>query len=114
MEPELNPLIDALRAQGAMPVRLRWYEMSRPGGVVAPPSDGDPVFRQTGVKTWSDGSPWVGNIATSFPYLDTPATRSLGLEPHHIGTRELHGRTAARDRRTLCRRGLAARLPCAR
>ncbi|MGV2900403.1 amidohydrolase family protein, partial [Microbacterium sp. AGC62] len=31
--PELNPLIDALRAQGAMPVRLRWYEMSRPRGV---------------------------------------------------------------------------------
>lgn len=83
--PELNPLIDALRAQGAMPVRLRWYEMSRPGGVAAPRSDDDPVFRQAGVKTWSDGSPWVGNIATSFPYLDTPATRALGLEPHHIG-----------------------------
>lgn len=43
------------------------------------------MFRQTGVKTWSDGSPWIGNIATSFPYLDTQATRDLGLEPHHIG-----------------------------
>jgi predicted amidohydrolase YtcJ len=43
------------------------------------------MFRQTGVKTWSDGSPWIGNIATSFPYLDTRATRDLGLEPHHIG-----------------------------
>ena len=82
---DLNPLIDALRAQGAMPVRLRWYEMSRPGGVPAPRGTDDAVFRQTGVKTWSDGSPWVGNIATSFPYLDTPATRDLGLEPHHIG-----------------------------
>lgn len=82
---ELNPLIDALRAQGAMPVRLRWYEMSRPGGAPAPRGEEDAVFRQTGVKTWSDGSPWVGNIATSFPYLDTPATRDLGLEPHHIG-----------------------------
>lgn len=83
--PDLNPLIDALRAQGAMPVRLRWYEMSRPGGTAALRHGDDPMFRQTGVKTWSDGSPWVGNIATSFPYLDTPATRDLGLEPHHIG-----------------------------
>lgn len=83
--PGLNPLVDALRAQGAMPVRLRWYEMSRPGGAPSVPGDDDPLFRQTGVKTWSDGSPWVGNIATSFPYLDTPATRGLGLEPHHIG-----------------------------
>lgn len=83
--PEMNPLIAALRAKDVLPVRLRWYEMSRPGGVAAPASDGDPVFRQTGVKTWSDGSPWIGNIATSFPYLDTEATRDLGLEPHHIG-----------------------------
>lgn len=82
---ELNPLIAALRSQGQLPVRLRWYEMSRPGGVAAPRGDADPVFRQTGVKTWSDGSPWIGNIATSFPYLDTQATRDLGLEPHHIG-----------------------------
>ncbi len=32
-----------------------------------------------GIKIWSDGSPWVGNAATSFPYLDTDVTRSLGL-----------------------------------
>jgi predicted amidohydrolase YtcJ len=83
--PELNPLIAAYRAKGVLPVRLRWYEMSRPGGIAAPPADGDAMFRQTGVKTWSDGSPWIGNIATSFPYLDTDATRSLGLEPHHVG-----------------------------
>ena len=82
---ELNPLIAALRSQGQMPVRLRWYEMSRPGGAAAPHGGGDPLFRQTGVKTWSDGSPWIGNIATSFPYLDTQATRDLGLEPHHVG-----------------------------
>lgn len=82
----LDPVIAALCAQGTMPVRLRWYEMSRPGGVVADHRpDTDPLFRQVGVKTWSDGSPWIGNIATSFPYLDTPATRDLGLEPHHRG-----------------------------
>lgn len=83
--PDLTPLVGALHAQGALPVRLRWYEMSRPGGAAAPRGGDDPMFRQTGVKTWSDGSPWIGNIATSFPYLDTQATRDLGLEPRHIG-----------------------------
>ncbi|MDR2322582.1 MAG: amidohydrolase [Microbacterium sp.] len=106
--PALNPVVDALRAAGRMPLRLRWYEMSRPGGTPAArpsnasdPVDGaadaeDGIVRQIGVKTWTDGSPWVGNIATSFPYLDTAATRSLGLEPHHRGSsnytaEELHG-----------------------
>lgn len=84
--PDLNPLVQALHAQGQLPVRLRWYEMSRPGGTAAPRGDDDPMLRQTGVKTWSDGSPWIGNIATSFPYLDTDATRGLGLEPRHVGT----------------------------
>ena len=83
--PELTPVIRALQAQDRMPVRLRWYEMSRPGGVPAARGDTDAVIRQVGVKTWSDGSPWIGNIATTFPYLDTPATRELGLEPHHLG-----------------------------
>ncbi|KDA05145.1 amidohydrolase [Microbacterium sp. CH12i] len=83
---DLNPLVEALYAKGQLPVRLRWYEMSRPGGTASPRGNGDELFRQVGVKTWSDGSPWIGNIATSFPYLDTEATRALGLEPHHIGT----------------------------
>ncbi|MFD6700498.1 MULTISPECIES: amidohydrolase [unclassified Microbacterium] len=88
--PALNPAVDALRAAGRMPLRLRWYEMSRPGGSPAAhpagvPGAEDHVIRQVGVKTWTDGSPWIGNIATSFPYLDTSATRELGLEPGHRG-----------------------------
>lgn len=83
--PALNPVLDALRAADRMPLRLRWYEMSRPGGEPLPRGTGDEISRQVGVKTWSDGSPWIGNIATSFPYLDTPATRALGLEPGHRG-----------------------------
>ncbi|MBS1906849.1 MAG: amidohydrolase [Actinobacteria bacterium] len=88
--PALTGAVDALRAAGRMPLRLRWYEMSRPGGAVTarPVTAGgaeDHVMRQIGVKTWTDGSPWIGNIATSFPYLDTPATRALGLEPGHRG-----------------------------
>ena len=91
-QPELNPLVSALHTAGDLPVRLRWYDMSRPNGIVQDravtadrSSEIAPWFRQVGVKTWSDGSPWIGNIATSFPYLDTEATRSLGLEPGHVG-----------------------------
>lgn len=83
--PDLTPMVTALRTKGALPVRLRWYEMSRPGGSVTPWGADDTLCKQIGVKTWSDGSPWIGNIATSFPYLDTEATRNLGLEPNHVG-----------------------------
>ncbi len=83
----LNPLVAALReTPDGLPVRLRAYEMSRPGGSASVArANGDAWFRQIGVKTWSDGSPWIGNIATSFPYLDTAQTRALGLAPGHRG-----------------------------
>ncbi len=83
---ELDRLGTALAAAGSLPVRLRGYEMSKPGARASVPlRNGDAWYRQTGIKIWSDGSPWVGNIATSFPYLDTAATRALGFEPGHIG-----------------------------
>lgn len=83
---ELGPLFDGLHAAGRLPVRVRGYEMSSPGAQATRPRDnGDARVRQTGIKVWSDGSPCVGNIATSFPYLDTEATRAIGLEPGHIG-----------------------------
>ena len=84
-DPALGVAITGLREAGRLPVRLRWYEMSRPGGTPGARGTGDEMVRQVGVKTWSDGSPWIGNIASSFPYLDTAATRALGLEAGHIG-----------------------------
>lgn len=83
----LDPVVRSLEADGSLPLRLRTYERSYPGGSPSVPrSNGDAWLRQVGVKTWSDGSPWVGNIATSFPYLDTPATRAMGLAPGHHGS----------------------------
>ena len=80
------PALAAAREAGALTVRLRLYEMSTPTrSSTASPGDGDALVRQIGIKLWADGSPWVGNIATSFPYLDTPATRAMGLEPGHRG-----------------------------
>lgn len=81
-----GPAIEAARAQGAVTARLRLYEMSdATRRSAAHPGDGDELVRRVGIKLWADGSPWVGNIATSFPYLDTAATRALGLEPGHRG-----------------------------
>ncbi|GGF40159.1 amidohydrolase [Subtercola lobariae] len=78
--------LDAVRAEHSLTARLRLYEMSAPGARASVPVGyGDDVVRQIGVKTWADGSPWIGNIATSFAYLDTPATRAMGLEPGHRG-----------------------------
>ncbi len=81
--------IDAARAPGGsgLSARLRLYEMSGPGKTASvAPDNGDALVRQVGIKTWADGSPWVGNILISFPYLDTEGTRSIGVEPGSHGS----------------------------
>lgn len=73
-------LLDPRRNFDKLTVRLRLYtpvEDPPPRGAL--PGEGDDMIREVGVKIWVDGSPWVGNIAVSFPYLDTELTRSMGL-----------------------------------
>jgi predicted amidohydrolase YtcJ len=83
-DPALRPLVDGLRGQ--LTVRLRTYEMSNPQmSTTATPGEGDDVVRQVGIKIWVDGSPWIGNIDLSFPYLDTAATRTIGVAPGSCG-----------------------------
>ncbi|MCV7110356.1 amidohydrolase family protein, partial [Mycolicibacterium setense] len=67
-------------------VRLRTYEISNAQlSTEASPGDGDDMLRQVGIKIWVDGSPWIGNIDLSFPYLDTAATRTIGVTPGSCG-----------------------------
>ena len=47
--------------------------------------NGDDTVRQVGIKIRVDGSPWIGNIDLSFPYLDTAATRVIGVVPGSCG-----------------------------
>ncbi|WP_343710155.1 amidohydrolase [Mycobacterium sp.] len=76
-DPSFGPLLDRLHDE--LTVRLRTYEMSNPQmSSAATPGQGDDLVRQVGIKIWVDGSPWIGNIALSFPYLDTAATRTIG------------------------------------
>ncbi|MGA9490991.1 MAG: amidohydrolase [Mycobacterium sp.] len=83
-DPNFRPLVEHLRGQ--LSVRLRTYEVSNAQlSTTAAPGDGDDMLRQVGIKCWVDGSPWVGNIALSFPYLDTAATRAIGVTPGSCG-----------------------------
>ena len=83
-DPAFLPLIEQLHDE--LTVRLRTYEVSNPKmSTAATPGQGDDMLRQVGIKIWVDGSPWVGNIALSFPYLDTAATRAIGVTPGSCG-----------------------------
>jgi predicted amidohydrolase YtcJ len=59
------------------PLRLALYHMSIDptcGEKVTTPIAKELLWKQ-GIKLWADGSPWVGTIAASFPYLDNATTR---------------------------------------
>ncbi|OBI86532.1 amidohydrolase [Mycobacterium sp. 1245805.9] len=83
-DPNFGPLVAQLHDR--LTVRLRTYEVSNPQmATAATPGQGDDMLRQVGIKIWVDGSPWIGNIALSFPYLDTEATRTIGIPPGSCG-----------------------------
>lgn len=83
-DPVFRPVVEALRDE--LTVRLRVYEISTERmSTDATPDNGDDMFRQVGIKIWVDGSPWIGNIDLSFPYLDTDATRTIGVAPGSCG-----------------------------
>ncbi|MED5815162.1 amidohydrolase [Mycolicibacterium sp. 050232] len=83
-DPMFRPLLAQMHDQ--LTVRLRTYEMSTAAlHTDASPSEGDDMVRQVGIKIWVDGSPWIGNIDLTFPYLDTEATRTIGVVPGSCG-----------------------------
>ena len=58
------------------PVRIGLYHMSIEadcGEKITSPVPG--MLWKQGIKLWADGSPWVGTIAASFPYLDSPVVQ---------------------------------------
>jgi predicted amidohydrolase YtcJ len=83
-DPVFRPVVEQMRDM--LTVRLRAYEISTARMATdITPDNGDDVFRQVGIKIWVDGSPWIGNIDLSFPYLDTEATRTIGVTPGSCG-----------------------------
>ena len=60
-----------------VPLRVALYHMSIEadcGEKLSAPVDESLLWKQ-GIKLWADGTPWVGTIAASFPYLDTPVVQ---------------------------------------
>lgn len=83
-DPVFRPVVEQMR--GDLQVRLRPYEISNAQmSTDMSPDNGDDLLRQAGIKIWVDGSPWIGNIDLSFPYLDTEATRIIGVTPGSCG-----------------------------
>jgi predicted amidohydrolase YtcJ len=85
-DPAFRSVLEQMSADGALSVRFRTYEISNAAMTTdATPDNGDDAVRQVGIKIWVDGSPWIGNIDLSFPYLDTEATRTIGVVPGSCG-----------------------------
>jgi predicted amidohydrolase YtcJ len=83
-DPLFRPVLEQMHDH--LTVRLRVYEMSTAEMTTdAVPVNGDDLVRQVGIKIWVDGSPWIGNIDLSFPYLDTDAVRTIGVTPGSCG-----------------------------
>jgi predicted amidohydrolase YtcJ len=62
-------------------VRVALYHMSIEadcGDKIAISAPADLLWKQ-GIKLWADGSPWVGTIASSFPYLDSPVVKDAQI-----------------------------------
>jgi predicted amidohydrolase YtcJ len=73
----LLPGYVALAGVPDCPLRVALYHMSIDptcGEEVTTPIPEELLWKQ-GIKLWADGSPWVGTIAASFPYLDNATTR---------------------------------------
>ncbi|MGE2730322.1 amidohydrolase [Mycolicibacterium vaccae] len=86
-DPKFAAGYEALAAAPSCPLRVSMWEMSisETYSNAASFAAGDEWLTKAGVKLWTDGSPWVGNIAISFPYLDTEATRTAGIDPATAG-----------------------------
>ena len=63
------------------PLRISLYHMSIEADCAEPIQIPVPEnkLKKQGIKLWADGSPWVGTIAASFPYLDNETTRNANI-----------------------------------
>ena len=86
-DPKYQAGYEALAAAPSCPLRVSMWEVSTSDTYTEPVtfSTGEAMLTKAGVKLWTDGSVWVGNVAISFPYLDSEATRLAGIDPAVAG-----------------------------
>lgn len=83
---------EALASLPNSPLRISLYHMSTEDDAADAFTSTVPsqMLRKAGIKLWADGSPWVGNVAMSSPYLDTPVTRAAGIAPGASGEEKMN------------------------
>jgi len=72
---------EALVSRPDSPIRMSLYHMSIDSDCSEKLSSDVPaaLLAKNGIKLWADGSPWVGTIAASFPYLDTATVQKAQI-----------------------------------
>jgi predicted amidohydrolase YtcJ len=86
-DPKFKAGYEALASAPSCPLRISMWEVSTTDTYTEPVTfaAGEAMLTKAGVKLWTDGSVWVGNVAISFPYLDSEATRLAGIDPAVAG-----------------------------
>jgi predicted amidohydrolase YtcJ len=81
------PFYEAAVADPDFPLRVRAYQVTNDSRTtVHGPGERDGDFAVVGIKIVADGSPFVGNIWLSRPYLGTDVTiKGMGLTEGHTG-----------------------------
>jgi len=88
----------ALASVPGCPLRLHVYHMSIEADAAADVTFPDSeLVRKVGIKLWADGSPWLGNVAISFEYLDNPTTRTAQIEMGPRGETQMNYTRAQLD-----------------
>ena len=88
----------ALASVPGCPLRLHVYHMSIEADAAADVTFPDSeLVRKVGIKLWADGSPWLGNVAISFEYLDNPTTRTAEIEMGPRGETQMNYTRAQLD-----------------
>ena len=70
----------ALASVPDTPLRLHVYQMAIDADAGEPATWADSsLVRKNGIKLWADGTPWLGSVAQSFPYLENPTTKQAQI-----------------------------------
>ena len=88
----LLPAYEAMASMPDNPMRISLYHISTEDGCELPVESkvSTDLLVKGGIKLWADGSPWVGNIGITFPYLQTEATKRAGITGDRIGDKGLN------------------------
>ncbi len=82
---------EALASQPDCPIRVGLYHMStgdNPGQTVDSPVPA--MLWKQGVKLWADGSPWIGNAAISFPYVESETVKAAEIPVGPMGEKNMN------------------------